>query len=89
MKIATFAQTLEGLAAQGYTDTIDKAEKETDDEAVSDNPREDVISASPDYSCEISTPFHAGYRIILRGFGKVAAVSPKDANGWEGRPWVK
>ena len=39
-------------------DMIDKAERETDDEnlSASDAPREDVISASPDYSCEISVP---------------------------------
>lgn len=68
-------------------DMIDKAERETDEEnlSTSDATREDVISASPDYSCEISGPFHNEYRIILRGFGKVAAAFPKDANGQEER----
>lgn len=61
-------------------DMIDKAEKETGDEsqAASNTPREDVISASPDYSCEISVPIPAGYRVTLRGYGKVAAAFPKD-----------
>lgn len=64
-------------------DMIDKAERETDDEnlSTSDATREDVISASPDYSCEISVPLPTGYRVALRGFGKVVAVFPKDANG--------
>lgn len=66
-------------------DMIDKAERETGNEnlSASDTPREDAISASPDCSCEISVPFHAKYRAILRGFGKVAAASPKDANEQE------
>ena len=134
MKISTLVQTLEGLAAQGYTDMIsasltehglvielketpdnnekqilpaatftppgtqichhaygkalavlskdmiEKAERETDDENLSpsDDPREDVISASPDCSCEISVPTPTGYRVTLRGYGKVAAAFPKD-----------
>lgn len=64
-------------------DMIDKAERETDNEnqAVSSDPRQKVISASPDCSSEISVPSPAGYRVALRGFGKVAAASSKDANG--------
>nr|DAV29539.1 MAG TPA: hypothetical protein [Caudoviricetes sp.] len=58
---------------------IDKAERETGNEnqAASSDPRQDVISASPDCSCEISVPLPTGYRVTLRGFGKVAAASPK------------
>lgn len=135
MKIATLIQTFEGLACQGYEDTIgvlldehglvielkepvppeeeptavkastftpdgtqivhpipgkafavlskdmiDKAEKETGDEsqAASNTPREDVISASPDCSCEISVSIPTGYRVTLRGYGKVAAAFHKD-----------
>ena len=61
-------------------DMIDKAEKKTDDEnlSASDAPREDVISASPDCSCEISVSIPTGYRVTLRGYGKVAAAFPKD-----------
>ena len=61
-------------------DMIDKAERETDDEnlSASDAPREDVISASPDCSFEISVPPTTGYRVTLRGYGKVAAAFPKD-----------
>lgn len=61
-------------------DMIDKAERETDDENLSpsDAPREDVISASPDYSCEINVPTPTGYRVTLRGYGKVADAFPKD-----------
>ena len=64
-------------------DMIDEAERETDNEnqATSSDPGEDVISASPDCSCEISVPLPTGYRVTLRGFGKVAAASSKDANG--------
>lgn len=64
-------------------DMIDKAERETGNEnqAVSSDPRQDAISASPDCSCEISVPFHSEHRVTLRGFGKVAAAFPKDANG--------
>ena len=61
-------------------DMIEKAERETDDENLSpsDAPREDVISASPDCSCEISVPTPTVYRVTLRGYGKVAAAFPKD-----------
>ena len=61
-------------------DMIDKAEKETGDEsqAASNAPREDVISASPDCSCEISVSIPTGYRVTLRGYGKVAAAFHKD-----------
>lgn len=61
-------------------DMIDKAERESDDEnlSASDDPREDVISASPDFRCEISVPTPTGYRVTLRGYGKVADAFPKD-----------
>lgn len=84
----TLIHHVEGKALLSINDElIEQLESEAGNEnqAASSDLREDVISASPDYSCEISGPFHNEYRVILRGFGKVAAAFPKDANGQEER----